>query len=149
MSRSKLCALASGLVIAVGVAGCGGGDNSTTAAPTKDEFITQADAICKQGDEELQAAGRDLAAGGKPSDEEVNQFISDTLVPNLENQAEKLRALGAPEGDEAQVNAIVDGLDKAVEEVKADPTGLASGGVSFGEVNKLAQDYGLADCGNG
>ncbi len=128
-------------------AGCGG---DSAPAPTKDEFVAQANEICLEGDKELRAASQDLAAEGRPSDEEINQFISDEVVPNIEDQAAQIRDLGAPEGDEDQVNAIVDALDQAVEETKADPGGVSGGsGTPFDEVNQLAQDYGLTDCGNG
>lgn len=147
---TRIGALAATGLAAIAIAGCGGGDESSTAALSKDDFLAQADQICAKGDQELNDAGQQLAQGGRPSEEDLNQFISDTLVPNLESQADQIRGLGAPAGDEEQVNAIVDALDTGIEQIKADPSGAVSGGGgSFDDANKLAQDYGLTDCGNG
>jgi len=86
--------------IAVGMlaAGCGGDDDeTTTAAPSKQEFIKQADAICVKGDKELDQAGRETFGKGQPSKQEIEQFATDTLVPNIQGQIDGVRALTPPE----------------------------------------------------
>lgn len=131
------------IALAALVAGCG----SSAPTPTKDEFLSQADKICATGDQQIRDASQKLVENGRPSNDEINQFIVEEVIPNIENQADQIRELGAPEGDEDQVNAIVDAVDKAAAETKANPDGAGPG--PFEEANKLAQDYGLKDCGSG
>lgn len=139
-------------VLAMAAAGCGGDDEETTAeALTKEEFIAQADQICADGDAEINQAGEELTAGGQPSQSEVTEFISSTVIPNIQDQRDEIAALGAPEGDEEEINAILEGLDQAVAAAEADPAAATSNSAAnpFTEVNQLAQDYGLTACGAG
>ena len=55
-------------------AGCGGDDDETpTAALSKQEFITQADAICTKRDQKLDRAGSEAFGKERPSKQEVEQ----------------------------------------------------------------------------
>jgi hypothetical protein len=158
-------ALAAGLI----AAGCGDDDDeTTTAAPTttetgatgatgaatgeplsQDEFIAQADAICKKGDQEINAVANETFSGGQPSQEEQEQFVTETVVPNIQKQIDGLSGLTPPEGDEDEVAAIVDAAQRAVDEVEQDPSsiGPGTGAGPFAEANRLAEDYGLEECG--
>jgi hypothetical protein len=141
------------VAIAFGAAGCGDDEtstesSSTAASITKEEFLTQANEICAAGNKEIDAGAQEAFSGGKPSKADIEQFATETLLPSVESQVEEIRALGVPAGDEDQVNAILDAADQAVEETKADPTLAASeSGDPFAEANKLANDYGLNECG--
>jgi alkanesulfonate monooxygenase SsuD/methylene tetrahydromethanopterin reductase-like flavin-dependent oxidoreductase (luciferase family) len=90
-------------VIGVGAlvaAGCGGDDDETpTAALSKQEFITQADAICTKGDQKLDRAGSEAFGKERPSKQEVEQ------------------------GDEEQVSAFLDSAQRALDEVEQDIKG--------------------------
>lgn len=139
--------------MAIALAGCGGGDESSTTpqALSKDEFITQADEICATGNDEFDAALEELSAGGQPSDEEVATFVSETLLPNSKDQAAQIDALAAPEGDEEEVDAIVTALNDAIAEIESDPEVViaAAGGAEddpYAEYGALAEDYGLTEC---
>ena len=154
MTWVVVCALAGGLI----AAGCGGDDDNsdstdngaTTAVETlsKSAFIQEADQICKEGNDQIDQAGKSL--GGNPSDAEIQSFIDETVAPNVENQLDQIRALGIPEGDEAQVNAILDAAQEAVDKIKSDPSVITDNGPDpFAEANKLAKEYGLSTCGNG
>ena len=109
----------------------------------------QANAICKQGGDEIDEAATEAFGKSRPSPEEIEQFTTETLVPNVQQQIDDLSALGAPEGDEAQVQEILDSAQSALEEVEADPTGVTeqpNGDDPFAETNRLATAYGLDEC---
>lgn len=150
MRGVRIAACAAAAAIGVGVAGCGGGDSSSTstaASITKEEFVTQANQICADGNETIDAAVGDAFSGGQPSQEETEQFVTGSVIPAIQAQVDGLRALGAPEGDEEQVDAILDAADQGIEEAQADPASfIAGGGDPFVEANQLAADYGLTEC---
>ena len=154
MTSTRLAAAVAAVLAvgAVGFAGCGGSDDtsgdSTTAAISKDDFVTQANQICAEGDKTLQTAGKAAFSGGKPSKSDLQQFANDTVVPTIQGEIDGIEALGAPEGDEEQVNAITDAAQSAIDEVKADPSVFVAGDQDvFAEANKLANAYGLTECG--
>ena len=152
--KLRTLAILAALAALVVVAGCGGGDDSSSssttaaAALTKDEFITQADQICSDGDAAIQAAQPDFGASG-PSEDDINAFVTDTLVPNLQSQHDAIAALGVPTGDEDTISSLLDQLQSAIDGIKADPSSVASGQDTFADVNKAAADYGLKKCGGG
>jgi hypothetical protein len=153
-------AIASLALVAVG---CGGGDDSTTTdtgtsgatgasgAPlTKEAFITQADAICKASGDAIGKQANQVFSGQQPSQAEVDQFANEVVVPGLREQLDGIRALTPPEGDEDQINAILDAVDEATNQVEADPSLLQASDNEglFAQANQLAQDYGLKECGS-
>ena len=142
-------------------AGCGDDDEATDTGAsgatgasgpplTQDEFIAQADAICKSSGQDVDQQANELFGGGQPSQEEIEQFATDVFVPSLRDQAESIRALTPPEGDEDEINAMLDDLDSAIDQVEEDPSLIAAGDAGpFADVNEEAQDYGLEECGSG
>jgi hypothetical protein len=152
---------------AVAVAGCGGGDDSssTTAstgvsgatgasgAPlTKEQFIQQADAICQEGNQATRQAANDLFSNGQqPTDEQVSQYVNDTLVPTIQSEVDQIGALTPPAGDEDDVQAILAAVSDALDQVKQSPSSLLASGDEgpFAEADRLAVDYGLKVCGQG
>ena len=137
-------------------AGCGDDDEDTTGASsaplTKQEFAQQANQICADGNEEIDEGAQATFSEGRPAPEDQEAFFTDTVIPNVQSQIDDIRALTPPEGDEEEVAAIVDSAQSAVDEIEADPAALADieeGGSSdpFAEANKLAEDYGLEECG--
>lgn len=149
-------ALAAGLI----AAGCGSDDNTdkqsfgtsvgsaSTSSLSKAEFIAQAGAICESSNQQLNQAGQ--ALGPNPTPEEVDSFVSDNLVPSIQQQIDDIGALGAPAGDEQTVTAILDAADSALQQIEADPTLITGNGSDpFAQANQLADDYGLAACGSG
>jgi hypothetical protein len=121
----------------------GNSDSTTTASLTKAEWIAKADAICKQGNQEINQATKQFQ--GKPTQAQFDQFATDTLAPSVQKQVDQIRALSAPGGNEAQVNAILDAAEADVNKVKANPSSIQ--GDPFADANKLARAYGLKVCG--
>ncbi len=141
--------------LALAAAGCGDddeGDTGESGTPlTKEEWIAQADAICEQADQDIDQQVNELFGGQQPSQEEIDQFTEDVLVPSLRDQAADIRALTPPEGEEDEINQLLDDLDSAIDEVESDPSLLQASGNEdpFPEVNQEAEDLGLKVCGQG
>lgn len=130
-----------------GATGCGSSDDSTSAGLTKKQFLKKADEICEQGErEQLELASKYLKK--HPGAEEEEMVIPAGLPP-LRKQNEEIKALPAPEGDEAQVEEIVTAFEKGVEDAEANPQDvLASDSNPFKEADELAEKYGLTTCAN-
>jgi hypothetical protein len=151
----RLIAMLAAMAIAIVAAGCGSSDDSTeTVVLTKAEFITQGDAICKKGSEQIEdeadafAEENDIDTS-KPTKEEQEEVISGVLGPALQGQAEEISALGAPDGEEEKVEAIVTALESGAEELEDDPGSLLeeSGTDPLEEANELANEFGFKECG--
>jgi hypothetical protein len=151
-----------GLMAGLVLAGCGGGDSSSTtgasgtsgtqgAALSKSEFLAQGNAVCTKGDNEINAEAKKVFTQGQaPSQADQEKFVTDTVIPSIQSQIDGLSALSPPSGDEDQVQAIIDAAQSALDQVKADPSLLTESGGSdpFAEANKLANAYGLDKCGS-
>lgn len=154
MNKAFLSALAVLVALAALVAGCGGGDDTTdseTVTLTKTEFIKQGDAICKEANEDNEAEAEEYAEENgftleKASKDQIEEAVAAVLVPSLEKQADELKALGAPEGDEDEVEAIIVALEDATGEIEDDPSSIFTG-KSLDKPNKLAGAYGFKVCG--
>lgn len=144
--------LAIGMAIAlVAITSCGGGDDSGEETLTKAEFIEQGDEICSKAEERSEPEAEEFAEENgfnleKATKGELEEAIAAVLVPALNQQAEEIDALGAPEGDEEKIDAIVVALQDGAAEVEDDP-GLVLEGTPLKEASQLARDYGFEVCG--
>ena len=140
-------ALAAVLVSGLVLVSCGDDDDtdtSTTAtALSKAEFLQQGNAICAKGNKAVdQLANQTFEANQEPTDAQIEQFAKQA-APLIQQQIDGIRALGAPAGDEAQVNAILDDAQAALDKLEQDP--LAKGD-PFTKANQEAKAYGLTAC---
>lgn len=164
MSKRLLVLCAGLLALGLLVAGCGSSDDSTTgstdggetstASITKPELIKQGDAICTAGNEAIEEEAEAFAEENdvdteNPTTEQQEEVVTEVIVPGIEEQAEEIGALGAPSGEEDEVEAIVSAVQSAAEEAGEDPSLIikAEGAGPFKEANKLATDYGFKVCG--
>lgn len=155
MSKRILAPLVGLLAFGLVAAGCGSSDDGTdttaTATITKAELIKKADAICAAGNKANEEAAEEAAeeAGFKledATDEQLRGLIADIVVPGVREQAEEIASLGAPEGDEDQVAAVVAAVEEGVDALEADPN-EALEGEPFSEASELAGEYGFKVCG--
>ncbi len=135
------------LAAAAGCGGDGGGDRLT-----KEEYIAQADAICKATEDELDALAEPATK------EEFASFLEEGLGLS-EAQLEDLRALSPPEADEATleeayslVEQQLDVIRDMVDAVKADDEAAVQELITQGDAlndraDQIAADYGLKECG--
>jgi hypothetical protein len=152
MGTRGVSTIAGALVVALIIAGCGGGsDSSSGPTISKAVFIKKADAICKQGTERMAGAFVAFLKKNKnvkhPSEADEEELVGKVLVPSVKREVKELQALGAPSGDEDRVNAIVEALEEGVETAEDDPRAVVgSSDVVFGIASRLAGEYGLEVC---
>jgi hypothetical protein len=157
----KLCFITLGglVVIALVAAGCGGGGDAgggerqtNSKTLTKAEFVRRADKICEQVDETQKAAFRNYFAKHPEAveSESLNrELVSVIGLPPLRTEVSQLDALPAPSGDEKEVQAIIFGLEEAVNKSEEEPdllVNLKNGAGPFTAVGKLAREYGFKAC---
>jgi hypothetical protein len=149
MMRFRYMSLLLGIFV---LAGCGSSaDGDDGGALTKAEFIKQADQICQATDKVQRDGLKDFFS--KQPKAPVNQEINEEVVvevglPPVQELAEELDALPVPEGDEEEIQAIVDGIEEAIEVGEDDPSTMVNQKSTgpFTEVSKLAQEYGFKAC---
>ena len=149
---AKALVLLSIVAVALVAAGCGSSKKThTTPALTKAEFLKKGNAICKKGNQQINAAAkRAFPAKKRPSRAQVTAFAKDSVIPSVQNQINGVKALGAPPGDQAKVSAIVNTAQAALDKAKKDPIVLTQNGPGpFKKSNQLAKSYGLTVCGSG
>jgi hypothetical protein len=145
---------------AVLLAGCGGGSSKSsgatgtsepatiaTSSHTKAEFIKLADTICKREEtkrlKEVYAYLRQHEKEGKSQRELIVDGMREIFLPEIQTQVEEIRALGAPKGDERQVEELLSSMQEAAESGSSfEPKVLKRPG-------RLARAYGLRECSYG
>lgn len=130
-------------------AGCGGGDDETSSL-TKAQFVKQANALCKKAEEEKGKAIKALVAKLNPKKQltlaQKENLVVTVILPPYEQTTEDLKNLGAPEGDEEKLEAIIEAREEATKKTKADPSVAVTTVRDFEEANKLATKYGISNC---
>ena len=139
-------------------AGCGNDDGGDGAAEsqrlTKEEYIAQADAICKEANDRI-------AALPEPQSTDELAVLGQQVLDIGQEELDRLRALQPPAADEATVNGAYDLIEQQLG-VAADLVNAAGDG-ELGQVQELldqgeqlndqadqiARDYGLEECGAG
>ena len=118
---------------------------------TSKEFKQQANAICKEGNQQIEAAAEatfgNLGRNERPTPEQVTAFAA-ILVPNIRQQVEGVAALEPPKSLQAKVKKLITSARAALAKVEADPTLVTSEGKDdpFAATNKQAKKLGLKEC---
>jgi hypothetical protein len=155
LSKRLIAMLAGVMAIAIVAAGCGSSSDDSTEAVvlTKTEFITQGDAICKRGSSQIEDEADEFAADNdidtsKPSKEDQEEVIVSVVAPSLQTQADEISELGAPEGEEEKVTAMIEALEAGAEKLEDEPgLALERNADPLAEANKLATELGFKECG--
>lgn len=133
--------------IALTVAGCGGGDDTTTSL-TKAQFVKQANALCAKYNERMAADYTQYAEEnfkGEPSPALAEEAVAKTTIPASEEELEDLRSLPVPGGEEKKVEALLERRQEALEKIEDEPLFKVAGD-PFEEFNQPLTDYGLTEC---
>ncbi len=94
------------ILLALGLAACGGDD-----APSKADFASDADEICKNAEEKLQDVGQDAS-----SPDEIADAV-DKVIDETQNSVDELQELELPEGDAGkEAEQFVSALENDIEE---------------------------------
>jgi hypothetical protein len=151
MNAKRLSAAVAGVLAigAIAAAGCGGSDDNDssgleTSDLSKSEWIAQANQICIEGDKDIgQQAGEFF--NGKPTPAESTRFSHEVVLPSIQAQVAQIRELGAPEGDEEQVETMLEAVDEGLAKAETDSSALREGALDEGTA--LVQGYGATSCG--
>ena len=175
-ARTRLiAALLPALLAGPVAAGCGGDEDSgavtvatTELVPSRPDYVSQADGFCAFYESRVEELGRKrfglnakdfevlesgrivFKAGRRPPDAEIEDFVVGTAVPNFREEVDELRSLTPPRGDEQRVAAIYDAVERAVDQLEANPQSFADdAAVSrlVAEARRVGRAYGLKECG--
>ena len=141
--------------LALALAGCGGDEATTTAAPaepeplTKEAFIAEADRICFAVESQIEAAADDLAGAGEdPDAAQVRRVVMEIVVPRLRSEVNTIRLLDPPPEDEAEVDRILGATERGADALERDPVSVLDGlPADLREAERLARAYGSEQCG--
>jgi hypothetical protein len=145
-------------VILSGLAvGCGGGSDGPEI--TKAEFVKKADLICAEyksqrlavAEKEFNPKQRQAIDDGSKAYKEFQaelpvigeKLLQEKTLPLMRTQHKELEALGAPDGDEEQVEKMLDSMESATDETEEAGFPKALVGNQFDEFEKEAEEYGL------
>ena len=114
------------------------------------EFKKQGNAICAEGNRQIDAAAEQAFAGlsgnQKPTAEQLTAFAT-VAVPNIKQQVEDVAALEPPRSLRAKVAKLIKTARAAVAKVEADPSLLADEKHNpFVASDKQAKKLGLKEC---
>lgn len=154
--RGVFAVLVGVLVAAVAMVGCGsGGGGSDTAVAessiSKAQYVKQAEAVCKKGNEELEADFatfvREKENVKKPTESDYAELLERVVAPNISAETEELWELDVPQGDASQVEAMLSAREESLTIAEGEPKALIENSEKvFGKASKLADAYGLKDC---
>jgi hypothetical protein len=120
------------LIVALPVAsaaGCGGDEETSQTeapAPTEQEFIAQADAICRSAGQDLTAQSKGLGFYTPDGlDEEEAEFIEQEIIPFYQRQVDEIRELTPPPGEEEEIEAALSAAEQALDDLREDPSSYA------------------------
>jgi len=145
--RGTVCLAAALAVVTLGAA-------VAMAAPDKQEFIQQADAVCtkasadtsKQIDEQLPELATQSQA---PHGAQLKTYVN-IVISNIKKEIKGIKALGLPKGDEAQLNKLFAAVSKGLKTLKKHPEVLTGTGSNpLAKASQLALAYGFTVCGQG
>jgi hypothetical protein len=156
MRKRMICGLAllAALIVGVCVAGCGSSSSTTTettAAITKAEFVAKGNAVCVKGEKAQEAEinayiKKNGLENKKPSKAQEAELVETVLVPSVQSQIDGVKALGAPSGEEQQVNSALELSQQTLERIEANPE-LAFGKENvFAAAGKQLHALGLKEC---
>ena len=144
----RLTAMTAVLLLAFTVAACGGDDDDGGGeALSEAEFVEQANKICADGEAELDEQQPDSE---NPSPEEIEEYIDDVLVPNVQDQLDAIGELNPPEEIADDVDAMLEEAESALDEVgdmSAEEI-MSTEEDPFTASNELAAELGLDECGS-
>ena len=142
------------LVLTVlGLSACSSGSSKTLS---KQEFITQADAICKKYTDQGDTASKQLEDKYKDSKDfaALGKDALTQLMPIERAEIADLKTLKPSSADKAQVQKLLDEVttatDQLEQKLKTDPAGAftSSDFNPYAQADTDAKAFGLTECGS-
>lgn len=167
MSRPLSLLLAALLALSLAlVAGCGDEEESTAgggssgasstasnSASGNGQFAEEANAICERHKAQIAKRAREVSVEAVPGDSpptpaEISQgLLKKAVAPQLEAEAEEIRALEIPEESADQVDQMLASMQKTIVEGEKNPTAFSREVQPFKAAEQLAKDGGMPACG--
>jgi hypothetical protein len=157
MRRNGIVSVLLGATLAAGAIGAGcGDDDEVESTPTKSEYIADSNALCRQTEAKA-AEAFERISGGRPTPATAQRVLSEAIVPAVRENVSKREELAAPDGDEAEVEAMIAAGKEALsgfEEAAADRSQAVAlmRGESEDpatEFDTLSREYGIEECSGG
>ncbi len=137
--------------------GCGddGDDSATTletSSLTKAEFVKRANAICNESIADVGKQLEDYLVDRQNSKKGADELAADALraiaLPAIETQLEEIEELGAPDGEQKEIEAFLTAQQRSVEQLEQRQNVSLSTDLepAFRQAGKLARQYGLSSC---
>ncbi len=132
------------LVIGLGIGGCG--SSSSKPKLTKDQFLSQANAICSAGNAKTNAQGQ--ALGPHPSQASATRVVQTQFVPEIQTEINSIRALAVQTADKSKLTSMLNLAQSGLNDLKANPALIAANANSspFHDFAAQAHPYGLTQC---
>jgi outer membrane murein-binding lipoprotein Lpp len=145
--------LASGLLVA---GGCGGGDDddgggdSGGSALTKEEFTAKANEICTEGQDKIAQVQKDVQAKIQEDPTQAANAIQEVvgqLVPVIRETLTQIGQLTPPAELQAKLDEFTTKANDAVDQLESDPSKVTQGDNPFSDLEPLATELGIQNCG--
>jgi hypothetical protein len=123
-----------------------------TGSLSKSQFIKKASVICERVRKELASgfgeygAEHQVPSSGPKAQTAAGDFIDTVFVPIYQKQIDQLSELGAPSGDEEEIEAILEAMQKGLQEGQENPLAFIKGAPFLREAANLTASYGLTAC---
>ena len=150
------------LVVAALLVGCGDDEEEpapTTTATTEptgsisvEQWTTQADRICAEGERAQQQAAEQRFGDEPPTQTELEEFGTTVVAPNLQAQHDAIAGLPKPDAEAGRIDEMLSALQDGIDAIADDPALLVQGIDSvpaIQDATAIAQELGLTDCGAG
>jgi len=148
--RNSIGILVVGLAVSGFLAGgCGGGGDDGQV--DKAAFVEEANKICRQASGELAAKTASISQRRSTNpnadyDETQIMLVEDALVPSLEEELKKIRALGVPDDAKREVEAFLNAYQEAIEEIRKDPKAATGTVAPYESVELTGTAFGISEC---
>ena len=127
--------------------GCGGeGEERLDRAA----FLARGNALCTEAERAILTAADNAFVDKNvvPGPEQIDAFVTNTFIPEIEKELDGLKELKPPEDDQDRVNEIIRAGEDALEKVNNETLIIASEQRNpFVDFEELANGYGLRACG--
>jgi hypothetical protein len=113
--------------------------------PEKEEFIVQANEICKERVEEIQDKGQKVfkKVFSLPGKVAAKKLADQVIVPIFTTELQELEELEQPAGDEKELEAIYSEIQGVIDYMSGDPQPSV---YPYTKGEKLADKYGIGEC---
>lgn len=153
MGRRAMIVIVGALVAALLAVGCGGEDEEiATATVSKPEYMESLVTICDRTyasvRDEYEVYVKEHGENAFDDPDRIEEYTDTVLIPAREQQADEVRELGAPKGDEEEIESIVAAYEDGVAEAEEDPENAVKGAYGpWVPATELVKKYGAQDCG--